>query len=341
VGWETSLKGGALVFAGLAEITSTTLPFAAVAVGMIGLNLYIIYRLLAGHSVPALSTFVLGAAVLVSQAVFWGGVAYYLEVPTVDGFVIFSLAIQFMMVPVGVWFVSLVFEEGEHPVRAKSALWPVVLALLLLFNELLMSWAFAALVPGSLPAGLSTLTSAGQALLVASSTAWYYWPMGVSMLVLVRWSGLALSDRRALYTLTLSAFVAPWAFEVPLVGACAMAAVMALALAILWHGLQSPNLPRPSIRLRAAVVIAFLVMSASWAVSYLLLPPSWGLPPFAVAMIAIMTAELVFLLRTMLRREGSVGGPGGPVSTPVRSAGSVASAADRPEVPTPTMEPNG
>lgn len=329
------------MFAGLAEITSATVPFAAVAVGMIALNLYIIYRLLAGHSVPAFSTFVLGTAVLVSQAVFWGGVAYYLEVPTVDGFVIFSLAVQFMMVPVGLWFVSLVFEEGERPVRANNAAWPVGLALLLLVNELLMSWAFAALVTGSLPTDLSTLASAGQALLVASSTAWYYWPMGVSMLVLVRWSALGPSDRRALYTLTLSAFVAPWAFEVPLVGACAMAVVMTLAIAILWRGLQSPHLAHSSIRLRMAVVLAFFVMSSAWALSYLLLPPSWGLPPFAVANVAIMTAELVFLLRMLLRRAGSVDGPGDPVSAPLGSAGRAALTTDRPEVPTPGVEPNG
>ena len=100
-------------FAGLRELTAATVPLAAIAAAMVGLNLYILRRLVAASKVPSLSTFVLGMAVLVSQAVFWAGLAYYLEVPTVDGFVIFSLAVQFMMVPVGVWFVTLVFEEGE------------------------------------------------------------------------------------------------------------------------------------------------------------------------------------------------------------------------------------
>lgn len=294
-----------MAIAGLQELNAATLPFTGLAAGMIGLNLYIIYRLLAGRVVPAFSTFVLGAAVLVSQAVFWGGIAYYLEVPTVDGFVIFSLAIQFMMVPIGVWFVTLVFEEGERPVRSTRAAWPVGLALLLLINELLMSWAFAALVAGTLPTDLSTLSSMGQALLVAASTAWYYWPMAISMLVLVRWTQLPQGDRSALYALTVTAFIAPWAFEVPLAGATAMAIVMAAAIAVLWKGVSAPGLTRGSIRLRIGVALSFMVMSATWALSYTLLPGSWGLAPFAVAMVAVMTAELCFLLNTMLRHEGA------------------------------------
>lgn len=295
---------------------------------MVALNLYIIYRLLAGKTVPSFSTFVLGAAVLVSQGVFWGGIAYYLEVPTVDGFVIFSLAVQFMMVPVGVWFVSLVFEEGERPVKASNMAWPLGLGLLLLVNELMMSWAFAALVPGSLPTDLASLGALGGALLVASSTAWYYWPMGASMLVLARWSGLGSGDRRALYTLTLSAFVAPWAFEVPLVGAVAMGAVMALAIWMLWRGLLTPEITRDSLRLRTGVVLAFVVMSASWVLSYAFLPSSWGLPPFAIAMVTIMTVELVFLLRTMLRARAVPIPPG-------------ATRADPTETPTPHSAPMG
>lgn len=329
------------MFAGLSELSGATLPFVAVAAGMVGLNLYILYRLLSGSSVPSLSTFVLGAAVLVSQGVFWGGIAYYLEVPTVDGFVIFSLAVQFMMVPVGLWFVSLVFEAGERPVPTQPLTWPVVLGLLLLGNELMMSWAFAALVPGSLPTDLSTIPSIGQALLVAASTAWYYWPMAVSMAVLVRWSRLPAGDRRALYALTATAVVAPWAFEVPLVGALGMAVVMGLAIALLWNGLTSVVERRESLRLRLGVSVALLAMAASWTLSYFLLPAADGMAPFAAVMVVTMTVELVFLLRAMLRR--GVAEPAGPsptVSDVSQPLPSPENAAARPELTTTSADPN-
>ena len=304
-------------FAGLRELTAATVPLAAIAAAMVGLNLYILRRLVAASKVPSLSTFVLGKAVLVSQAVFWAGLAYYLEVPTVDGFVIFSLAVQFMMVPVGVWFVTLVFEEGERPLNWRVRGWPIGLALLLLVNEMGMSWAFAALVTGTLPTDLASLAAIGQALLAASSTAWYYWPMGVSMIVLVRWAGLAPEDRVVLYALSATAIVAPWAFEVPVVGASAMAGVMGLAFALLWRGFSALPLGGGSLRLRVGAAIALLVMSGTWAISYVLLPPAWALAPFAAVMVAVMTVELAYLLRTLLWREGSHEGqptllPAGP-----------------------------
>ena len=311
------------MLAGLSELTDQTVTFALVAAAMVGLNLYVLRRLLAGRSVPSLSTFILGATVLVSQVVFWAGIAYYLEVPTVDGFVILSLAVQFMMVPAGAWFVSLVFEAGEKPVGASGSVWPALLGVLLLANEIMMSWAFAALVAGTLPSNLTAAASFGRALLVASSTAWYYWPMAASMAVLVRWSGLPRGDRWPLYALSLTAAVAPWAFEVPLVGAVAMALAMAGAVALLWFGVTAPGTTWETVRLRMGVAAALIAMAVSWLFSSFLLPPSAGLAPFAVTMVAVMTGELIFLLATLLRNEGTgaaTPAPGPTVAAPIAPA---------------------
>ncbi len=288
------------MFLGLDGLDPTTLWLAIVAAAMVALNLYILYRLLRGPSRPELSTIVLGGAILLSQLVFWIGVAYYLESPTDGGFTIFALATQFMMVPLGLWFVTLVFQESENQISTRSA-WPMGLTLLLFGNELAMSWTFAALVPGTLPARIDSLTSAGSAILASLSSLWYFWPMGVSMLVLVRWSRLGGEDRRAVYALSLTAFVAPWAFQDPLVGAVCMAAIMGGGVYILWRGMQFSQVSPRSLYLRAGVGVAFLATSLSWVVSALLLPATWGLAPFAAVMAAVMFTEAYFLIQKLFR----------------------------------------
>jgi hypothetical protein len=55
--------------AGLSDLTAATVPVGLVAVAMIGLNLYVLHRLLLDEPRPPVSTFVLGAGVLIAQLV--------------------------------------------------------------------------------------------------------------------------------------------------------------------------------------------------------------------------------------------------------------------------------
>ncbi len=290
------------MFAGLTEIASSNLPLALVAAAMVSLNVYILYRLFRDRERPQFSTMVLAGAFLLSQLVFWAGLAYYLESPTVGGFVVFALAAQAMMVPVGLWFVTIVFEESENVVQPRAA-WPVGLTVLVFGNELFMSWTFVALVPGALPSSIHSISAVGQVVVVSLGSLWYYWPMGITMAILLRWSRFTGPDARALAALTATAFVAPWAFEQPLVGAIAMSVIMVAGAFVLWQGMTVRSAVPGSLLLRASVGASFLAMSLSWIASYLLLPPSWGFAPFAGVMAAVMIGESYFLIRGLLERE--------------------------------------
>lgn len=286
------------MWAGLLGITPTTSWAAVIAAGMVALNLYVLWRLLRRPEPPSLSSAVLGVGVLCSQLLFWVGTAYYIEVPTVGGFVIFALMAQIMMVPFGLWFASLVFEVSERPVSVGAA-WTWTLALLVLGNEVFMSWAFAALVPGSLPSAITSFASAGHALLTALSSPWYYWPMGVTMVVLIRGCHFEdEQDRQALYALSATAFVTPWVFDVPIAGAISMAAIMSGGIYILWRGTQFTRVARASLILRGEIGAAFLAMGMSWMGSYFFLPGD-GFAPFAAVMVVVMFLETLFLVRRL------------------------------------------
>ncbi len=318
------------MWAGLLAITPATSWAALIAAGMVALNLYVLWRLLRGTQRPSLSSAVLGVGILVAQLTFWMGVAYYIEVPTVGGFTVFALAAQFMMVPFGLWFASLVFDQSEHPIGGGRA-WAWTLTLLVVGNEVFMSWAFAALVPGMLPAAIDSIAAVGHAVLVSLSSVWYYWPMGVTMLVLIR--GCRLDhpeDRGALYALSATAFVTPWAFEVPIVGAIAMALIMGGGIYILWRGTQFTRIPRSSLVLRGEIGAAFLAMGVSWIGSFLFLPGA-GFAPFAGVMVGVMTLETVYLMGRLTRfgyGRSSMSVAVAPGVSPTRDSGPIGSRPD-------------
>ena len=307
------------MWAGLLAVTPATSWAALIAAGMVALNLYVLWRLLLGPKRPSISTAVLGIGILLSQLIFWMGTAYYIEVPTVAGFTVFGLAAQFMMVPFGLWLLSLVFEQSEHPIAAGGA-WTWTLALLVVGNEVFMSWAFAALVPGMLPTAIDSFAAVGHALLVSLSSLWYYWPMGVTMAVLIR--GCRFDDdedRWALYALTATAFVAPWAIDVPIVGAIAMATIMSGGIYILWRGTQFTRVSRSSLVLRGQVGAAFLAMGLGWVGSFLFLPGA-GFAPFAGVMVIAMSLETVYLIGRLTRfgyGRASTSAAGEPASSPM------------------------
>ncbi|MEM0128619.1 MAG: hypothetical protein QXG65_00410 [Thermoplasmata archaeon] len=303
------------MLAGLSGFNTATGALALVAAAMVALNLYILRHVTRDPAFPSFSTMVLAVALLLSQMVFWLGLAYYLETPSDGGFVAFALAAQFMMVPFGIWFVTLVFEESEHPIRPRTG-WITAIVLLVFGNELFMSWTFAALTPGALPASIRTVGALGEAAVASLSSAWYFWPMGVSMLVLLRWSRLSRLDAQALAALTLTAFLAPWVIEVPLVGAVGMAAAMGAGLLVLWRAVTRRASSEGDLWRWAGVGGGFLAMSLSWIGSYLSPAGPFQYAPFALTMTVVMIGESHYLFGTLLRRakvSGAVA-PGRPAS---------------------------
>lgn len=307
--------------AGLSDLTPATLPLAGVAVAMIGLNLYVLHRLLRDTPRPPVSTFVLGAGVLLAQLVLWVGVGYYLFVPTVGGFVLFAIGAQFMMAPIGIWFVALVLQQSRRAIVPGSLTVSITIGLLLFVNEYLMSVAFLPLAP---PAFAGTIWSTGnpvEFLAAPLVTLWYCWPMGATMGALLWWARMPAADARALGALTATAFVAPWIAEAPLAGAVATTVVMSAGLVLLLMASiadRHPNLQSARVRLGAAV--GFVLMSAG-ALSSVLVPSGPAhILPFACVSALVMIGETTYLLRHLLSPPGEVT-PAAPMLYPIPGTG--------------------
>lgn len=286
---------------GLSDLTAATLPLAGVAVAMIGLNVYVLHRLLRDEPRPPVSTFVLGVGVLLAQLVLWAGVGYYLFVPTVGGFVLFAIGAQFMMVPIGIWFVALILQQSRRAIVPGSWTIPVTLGLLLFGNEYFMSIAFLPLAP---PVFAGTLWFTGhpaEFLAAPIVTLWYCWPMGATMAALLWWTRMPRADARALGALTASAFVVPWIPETPFAGAVATAVVMAVGLTLLLRAsLEDRHPSLSSARFRLGAAAAFVLMSAGAFSSVLVTSGPWHILPFACVTVVVMIGETTFLIRTLL-----------------------------------------
>ncbi|MFZ0699105.1 MAG: hypothetical protein WAN74_02795 [Thermoplasmata archaeon] len=307
--------------AGLSDFTAATMPLGLVAIAMVGLNLYILHRLLLDRPRPPVSTFVLGVGVLVTQLVLWAGVGYYLFVPTVGGFVLFAIAAQFMMVPIGIWFVALILQQSRRAIVPGSLAVAVTIGLLLFANEYLMSIAFLPLAP---PAFAGTIWFTGNPIEFLAAplvTLWYCWPMGVTMAALLWWTHLPSADARAVGALTTTAFVAPWIPESPLAGAIATAVVMSVGLALLLRASLTDRRPTAhSARLRLGAALAFVLMSAGAFSSVLVTSRPWHVLPYASISAAVMIGETIYLVRSLLSSGMDIPEPA-VVLSPVPSSG--------------------
>jgi hypothetical protein len=316
--------------AGLSDLTFATLPVGLVAIAMIGLNLYVLYRLLLDRPRHPVSAFVLGGGVLLAQLVLWAGVAYYLFVPTVGGFVLFAIAAQFMMVPIAIWFVALILKQSQRSIAPGSVPIAVGIGLLLFANEYLMSIAFLLLAP---PAFAGTISFTGNHVEFFAAplvTLWYCWPMGGTMAALLWWARLPAVDARAVGALTATAFLAPWIPESPLAGALATAIVMGIGLGLLLQASlvdRHPSVDSAHLRLGAAA--AFVLMSAGAFSSVLVSSGPGHILPFASITAGVMVGETVYLVRRLLAPTGERGRPGSVVS-PLPAA--VAEPRERPDL---------
>jgi hypothetical protein len=293
--------------AGLSDLTAATLPLAGVAVAMVALDLYVLDRLLRERPRPPVSTFVLGGGVLVAQLVLWAGVGYYLFVPTVGGFVLFAIAAQFMMAPIGIWFVSLILQQSRRAIVPGSLPVALALGLLLFGNEYLMSIAFLPVAP---PAFAGTVWFTGNPIEFLAAplvTLWYCWPMAVTMATLLLWTRLPTFDASALGALTATAFVAPWIAEEPLTGAIAMTLLMTAGLLLLVRSsLQDRRPAEHAARMRLGVALSFGVMSAGAFCSVLVPSGPGHVLPFACASAGVMIGETTYLARRLLSQPVDV-----------------------------------
>lgn len=274
-------------------VTSSLAPFAAIALAMIGVTIFVFGKALPARGRPPLIT-----QMALALAVIGGGSVMLLALVFVflnpDGTSAWTwvlLAFNFMMMgPAGLWFIGLVIFRDRR-VDPRDWTWPVALAVLTTGSEVLMGFLFAL---GGATASLSVL----QTLALGVSSVWFFWSMAAIMAALVVWAPLAPVEREALLALTLAAVIGPWVTTYPTVGGLAMTVLMVGVFVFLVRSLSERTAVRPhEVGFLVGLAVAFLAM----AVAGLALVATGGsvgaVLAYGVVMGVVMSVEIAYLLR--------------------------------------------
>lgn len=300
--------------------------FALLASLMVGGNVFVLYRLFPRDgSRPTLATAILLLGILLMSMALWFSGIYAVLSPGQASTVSVFIAVNSMMAVVGLWAMSLLFRAGTKYLPKKSLLWPLGFALLVVGNEMLMGLTFVLAQVG--PAPFSSDGWVGLAAVVgaAGESAWFFWPMLVTMSFLIGWLPFSRPERILLYGFAASSAVGPWVVPDPVVGAAGMAGVMTGTFLLLARELWGR--PTPNVRYLWAglgVSAGFLIMVVGEALAYSLRGSAWAFVPFGLASFGVMTAELLVLARWAMAGPRSVvvtslptvTGPETPTSSP-------------------------
>jgi hypothetical protein len=274
-------------------VSTALLPFAIVALSMIGITVFVF-----GMVLPRDRRAPLVTQMLLALAVLGGGSVLLLSLLLVfvnpDGTSAWTwvlLAFNFMMMaPAGIWFIGLIVFRDRR-VRIDDWTWPIAIALVTTGSEVLMGLLFVVGgTVGSLPL-LSTFA-------LGVSSIWFFWSMAAIMTALLLWAPLGPIERGALAALTVSAVIGPWVTTYPIVGGIAMGVLMAgvfgyLVRALLHHA----RVHAEEVGLLLGLAVAFLAT----ALTGVALAATDGTPAavlaFGSVMGVVMTVEIAYLVR--------------------------------------------
>lgn len=274
------------------DLTTAFLPFAVVAVLMVGVTIFVLTRILprAGESVP-LTLMTIGVAVLGGGSILLLALLYvFIDPNGTTAWTGVLLAFNFMMMgPAGLWFVSLIVFR-DQTVDRTSWFWPAVVALVTVGSEVLMGVLFA--VGG----GAAPMTIAA-ALALGLSSIWFDWSMAVVMVALLFWLPLSALVRMSLGVLAAAAFLAPWVVAAPLIGAAGMAVLMSAVFVLLYRQLAPRGgIPTVDLRIPFGLALAFALMIAA-QVAIVISPGSVvAALTFGGTMALVMGTEVAFVL---------------------------------------------
>jgi hypothetical protein len=274
------------------DVTTAFLPFAVVAVLMIGVTIFVLTQLLprTGGAVP-LTSMTIGVAVLAGSSILLLALLYvFIDPNGTTAWTWVLVAFNFMMMgPAGLWFVSLIVFR-DRPVDARSWIWPAVLALATVGSEVLMGVLFA-VGGGNAPATLV----AGLAL--GLSSIWFDWSMGVVMVALLLWLPLSSAVRGSLAALTAAAFLGPWVVAAPFVGLLGMALLMFAVFGLLYRRLAARGEVRAvDLRIPFGLALAFAVMIAAQLAIVAAPGSDAAALAFGGTMALVMGSEVAFVL---------------------------------------------
>jgi len=281
-------------------VSAAFLPFAIIAVAMVGLTIFVFGRVLPADGRPPLLTQMLlalgilgGGSVLLLALVF-----VFLNPNATTAWTWVLLGFNFMMMaPAGLWFVSLVIFQDRRIVP-DGWLWPLAFGTAVTGSEAIMGVLFALV-------GADGPLAAGPALALGLSSAWFFWSMAAVMVALVAWAPLAPVERFGSVALALAAVLAPWVTADPLAGGLAMVALMVGVFALLTRLLLRRPVTAGEVGFLIGLDGAFLAM----ALSGLSVVLGAGSVPTAIAFGSVMgvamAGEVTYLVRRFYRGVGA------------------------------------
>ena len=276
------------------DVTTAFLPFAIVAIAMVGVAVFVLTQILPRNGGPiALTAMTIGLAVLGGGSILILALLYvFIDPNGTTAWTWVLVAFNFMMMgPAGLWFVSLIVFRDRN-VDPRSWVWPAALALVTVGSEVMMGILFA-VGGGNAPA---TFTGA---LALGLSSIWFDWSMAVVMVALLFWLPLSELVRWSLVALTAAAVLAPWVVAVPPVGAAGMAVLMTAAFGLLYRRLsRRGSLRAVDLRIPLGLALAFAVMIVA-QVAIVTSPGSQGAAiAFGGTMALVMGIEVAFVVRS-------------------------------------------
>jgi len=275
---------------------SSLLPFAVIALAMVGITIFLLGKVLpAGGTPPLVTQMVLALAVLGGGSLLLLALLFvFLNPNGPEAWTFVLLAFNFMMMfPAGIWFVGLVVFRDRR-VDAAGWFWPTTLSVVTTGSEALMGVLFAYGATGG-PIAVLPAVAAGL------SSVWFFWSMAAIMAALILWAPLGPLERWALLALGAASVLGPWVTAYPLIGGLAMSVLMggsffALVRALL-RGSASPDDGRLLVALSAAfltMTVAGLVVAATGGSVYAALA-------FGSVMGVVMGVEAAYLIRRYYR----------------------------------------
>ncbi|HYB79873.1 MAG TPA: hypothetical protein VEG66_08995 [Thermoplasmata archaeon] len=276
--------------------TTSLVPFAVIAVSMIGITVFLLGKVLPANGAPPLVTqMVLALAVLGGGSVLLLSLLFvFLNPNGTESWTFVLLAFNFMMMfPAGIWFVGLVLFRDRR-VDPRGWFWPVTLALVATGSEALMGVLFSYGVVGG-------PTSTVPALATGLSSVWFFWSMAAIMAALLVWAPLGVVERYALLTLLGASVFAPWVTSFPLVGGLLMAGWMSVAFVALARALLRGRVHPDEGPVLVAVAAAFLAMTAAGLLVTITAGSVLAVLTFGVLMGVIMGVEAAYLIRRYYR----------------------------------------
>jgi hypothetical protein len=274
-------------------VSSALLPFAAIALAMIAITVFVLGMVLPrDRRAPLVTQMLLALAVLGGGSVLLLSLVFvFLNPDGTSAWTWVLLAFNFMMMaPAGIWFIGLVVFRDRR-VAIDDWTWPIAIALVTTGSEVLMGLLF---VIGGATVPLGTLATFALGL----SSIWFFWSMAAIMTALLVWAPLGPVERGALVALTVSAAIGPWITTYPIVGGIAMAGLMAGVFGYLLRALaRSVRVHPEEVSLLIGLAIAFLAT----ALTGISLAVTAGAAPavlaFGSVMAVVMTAEIAYLVR--------------------------------------------